>query len=258
MSQCLHAGITLDIDILSALGLLNDDIPTNRVPDGNELQILNVDDFGNIIIFGPLVRKFRGHVDFSGAKNCIVIIGKSEVDKPSNVKINLNGSENIVFLSGFGKQGPNTIDLHLNGNHNIFYAEPECTFVGATFIFSGSGRKVLIGYDCMFSWGITCRNHDSHAIFSLDDGQVMNSAMDLTFGKHVWVGQDVVVTRGVHIGSGSVIGARSVVTKDIPNCVIAAGTPASTIRERISWTRNPYPTTDEIDRVTRLVALGQV
>ncbi len=51
-------------------------------------------------------------------------------------------------------------------------------------------------------------------------------------GNDVWIGQDVVIKGGVKIGNGAVIGARSVVTKDIPPYAVAAGAPAKVIKYR--------------------------
>lgn len=48
----------------------------------------------------------------------------------------------------------------------------------------------------------------------------------------VWLGANVVVKQGVHIGTGAVVGAGSVVTKDIPPYAIAVGSPAKVIRYR--------------------------
>lgn len=50
-------------------------------------------------------------------------------------------------------------------------------------------------------------------------------------GKNVWLASNVTVMTGVHIGDNSIIGAGSVVTKDIPANVIAMGTPAVIKRE---------------------------
>lgn len=54
---------------------------------------------------------------------------------------------------------------------------------------------------------------------------------DVYIGDNVWLGYGVVVLKGVTIGENSVIGARSVVTHDIPANVIAAGNPCKVIRE---------------------------
>jgi galactoside O-acetyltransferase len=46
-----------------------------------------------------------------------------------------------------------------------------------------------------------------------------------------WLGFDVVVLKGVTIGEGAIVGARSVVTKDVPPWTIAAGNPARVVKE---------------------------
>jgi len=51
-------------------------------------------------------------------------------------------------------------------------------------------------------------------------------------GSDVWLGTRVIVTPGVHVGDGAVIGAGSVVTRDVPPYSISAGTPARHIRDR--------------------------
>ena len=50
-------------------------------------------------------------------------------------------------------------------------------------------------------------------------------------GDNVWCGANVVITSGVTVGERCVIGANSVVTRDLPPCSIAAGAPARVIRE---------------------------
>ena len=55
---------------------------------------------------------------------------------------------------------------------------------------------------------------------------------DTVVGNDVWIGQNVTVMPGVHIGDGSIIAANSVVTKDIPPYSIAGGNPCKLIRKR--------------------------
>ncbi|PIA86231.1 DapH/DapD/GlmU-related protein [Streptococcus parauberis] len=47
----------------------------------------------------------------------------------------------------------------------------------------------------------------------------------------VWIGENVVILQGVKIGKGSIIGANSVVNKDVPEYSIVAGTPAKVIKQ---------------------------
>ncbi|MBJ6116904.1 sugar O-acetyltransferase [Pontibacter sp. BT310] len=59
----------------------------------------------------------------------------------------------------------------------------------------------------------------------------LESGKPITIGEDVWVGGSVVICPGVTIGDRSVVGAGSVVTKDIPAGVFAAGNPCKVIRE---------------------------
>lgn len=54
----------------------------------------------------------------------------------------------------------------------------------------------------------------------------------VVIGDDVWIGLNVCVLQGVHIGRGAIIGAGSVVTKDIPAWTVALGTPARAVRRR--------------------------
>lgn len=59
---------------------------------------------------------------------------------------------------------------------------------------------------------------------------ILKDARPITIGEDVWVGGSAVICPGVSIGDRSVIGAGSVVTKDIPADVFAAGNPCRVIR----------------------------
>lgn len=67
------------------------------------------------------------------------------------------------------------------------------------------------------------------------DAQIRNMHLEfakpVTIGDDVWVGGNVVINPGVTIGNNVVIGSGSVVTKDIPDGVIAAGNPCRVIRK---------------------------
>ena len=55
---------------------------------------------------------------------------------------------------------------------------------------------------------------------------------DIVIGNDVWIGYEAVVMAGVTIGDGAVIGARAVVTRDVPPYTIVGGVPAKEIRKR--------------------------
>ena len=59
---------------------------------------------------------------------------------------------------------------------------------------------------------------------------LQTGAKPISIGDNVWIGHDSVVLPGVEIGSGSIVGARSVVTESVPDFAVAAGNPARVIR----------------------------
>lgn len=102
------------------------------------------------------------------------------------------------------------------------------------------GNHVLIGN----SVGIIGRDdHESQAVGRyIDDApwigdpsfNRIGKRLEVDIGDDVWIGYGAVILSGVSIGRGAVIGAGSIVTKDIPEYAIAAGNPARIIGARFS------------------------
>lgn len=86
------------------------------------------------------------------------------------------------------------------------------------------GKRCFIGPDCGFYTAV-------HPLVSDERNLGIEKALPITVGDDVWLGGKVVVLPGVKIGSGSVIGAGSVVTKDVPPGVVAAGNPCRVLRK---------------------------
>jgi len=57
--------------------------------------------------------------------------------------------------------------------------------------------------------------------------------MPITIGRQAWVCTDAFIAPGVTVSEGAIVGARSVVTKDVAPWVIVAGNPARTIKKRV-------------------------
>ena len=113
------------------------------------------------------------------------------------------------------------------------------------------GDKLIIGKFCAIAKGIEfVMNGANHRMCSVTTypfnilGNGWEKAVppleDLPFkgdtvvGNDVWIGQNVTVMPGIHIGDGAVIAADSVVTKDIPPYHIAGGNPCKIIRKRFN------------------------
>ena len=81
--------------------------------------------------------------------------------------------------------------------------------------------------------------HGEHDLNRISTNSIFykNSFKELTkkkceIGNDVWIGTDVIILRGVKIGNGVVIGANSLVNKDIPDFSIAVGSPVRIVRKR--------------------------
>lgn len=81
------------------------------------------------------------------------------------------------------------------------------------------GKNVFIGPFCGFYTA-------SHPLDIQDRNRGLERALPITIGDNCWFGANVTVLQGVTIGSGCVIAAGSVVTKDLPDNAMAAGVPA--------------------------------
>ncbi len=90
------------------------------------------------------------------------------------------------------------------------------------------GNNVMMGPDVV----ILSRNHNYDRVDIPMKFQGSGDEQPVVIEDDVWIGTRVIILPGVHIGRGCIIGAGSVVTKDIPSYSIAAGNPARVIRMR--------------------------
>ncbi|MET3806027.1 maltose O-acetyltransferase [Nakamurella sp. UYEF19] len=94
-------------------------------------------------------------------------------------------------------------------------------------------RRVVIGSDSLIGEMVSIHD-DDHAIGAEFDGTPMGErpmiVSDVVIGSNVWIGSHCTIVRGVHIGDGAVIGANSVVTRDVEPRTVVAGAPARLLR----------------------------
>lgn len=92
------------------------------------------------------------------------------------------------------------------------------------------GAEIKIGDNCFI--GPNCGMYTAaHPIFFEERNKGLEKALPINIGDNVWIGGDVTILPGASIGNNSVIGAKSLVTKDIPANVVAFGNPCRVIRK---------------------------
>jgi len=131
--------------------------------------------------------------------------------------------------------------LIVNGNFSIFsggriYINKNAVlelyggYINSNVILS-CHTKIKIGEGVKIAHNVVIRDNDSHEI--IDENHVSKEPIEI--GNHVWIGTNVIILKGVRIGDGAIIGANSLVNKDIPAKAFAAGVPAKVIRENVEW-----------------------
>lgn len=100
-------------------------------------------------------------------------------------------------------------------------------FINACCKFQDQGG-ITIGDNCLIGHNVTIAtlNHD----FS-PKKRANITPRPVNIGDNVWIGSDSTILPGVTIGSGAIVGAGSIVTKDVPENTTVAGNPAKIIRE---------------------------
>ncbi|HJC39542.1 MAG TPA: sugar O-acetyltransferase [Candidatus Mediterraneibacter faecigallinarum] len=138
--------------------------------------------------------------------------------------------------------------LHSNfGGHHVHfgknvYANFNLTLVDDTHIYVGD--YTMIGPNVTIATA-------GHPILPVLREQAYQYNASVHIGRNCWLGAGVIVLPGVTIGDNSVIGAGSIVTKDIPANVIAVGNPCRVLREIGDHDREYYFKDKKIDQKIR-------
>ena len=98
--------------------------------------------------------------------------------------------------------------------------------------------RVIIGDNVLIAPNV-CITTAGHPIHYMSRKKY-EYADEIRIGDNVWIGANVVINPGVKIGDNSVIGSGSVVTKDIPDNVVAVGNPCRVLREITDDDREYY------------------
>lgn len=119
-----------------------------------------------------------------------------------------------------------------------------------------SADEIIIEDNCMLAGGSFITDADWHGVYNRVG--TIGPTAKVHVGENVWIGDRATICKGVTIGKNSIIGAGSVVTRSIPENVIAAGNPAKPVRKldpdhpivkRSDWFADPKKLAAEIDAI---------
>ncbi|MAD48508.1 MAG: hypothetical protein CMQ53_04035 [Gammaproteobacteria bacterium] len=120
-----------------------------------------------------------------------------------------------------------------------------------------AAESILIGDACMIAHGVYISDADWHGIY--DRAEPVGNTKPVILEDNVWIGDSAIICKGVTIGKNSIIGAGSVVTKNVPPNSIFAGNPAKLVKTledkefntRANFLENPKKLAKDFDSLDR-------
>ncbi|MDR0920429.1 MAG: polysaccharide pyruvyl transferase family protein [Oscillospiraceae bacterium] len=181
----------------------------------------------NVMVNGAIIRAHpTAEIIVKGGAKLILNNDKFPGSE-SNCLIDLKAGAKIIVEGNFKIYHSCRIVVHKNAVLTLGrgYINTDSKIICSKSITIGNA---IIAPDCYIV------DSDYHTIQD-ENGNIINPSAPVKFEGHVWLGQNVTVLKGVTIGTGTCVGAKSLVTKDIPPNSLAVGVPAKVIKSNIKW-----------------------
>lgn len=124
----------------------------------------------------------------------------------------------------------NNVLYHYPINHDKLFIGKFCSIAcGAKFLFNSANHTMASLSTYPFPLFF-----DEWELEKTNVMDAWDNKGDIVVGNDVWIGYEAVILAGVTIGDGAVIGARAVVTKDVPPYTVVGGVPAKPIKKRFN------------------------
>jgi acetyltransferase-like isoleucine patch superfamily enzyme len=194
------------------------------------------------------LRKIGYRLTFGRLPKNLYKIGKGSIMQPFGIRLIFKTKKDVRNYVTIGEKSVINADF-------IFETETGKIDIGNNVHIGGANficrTGISIGNDVTMAWGITLYDHNSHSVNWEDRMNDNHQCYDdlLKYGNNItnkdwsnvvqkpiriedktWIGFDVTILKGISIGEGAIIGAKSVVTRNIPAWTVAAGNPAKVIK----------------------------
>jgi acetyltransferase-like isoleucine patch superfamily enzyme len=193
---------------------------------------MNIRDYGknNKIISETVKERVKNCNIIIKGDNHVIKIGKNA--KLIDLTIKIEGNRNLISIGAWSRvKGVIT----LGGENQSIVIGKDC-HLGDVDLNAQENTSITIGDDALISYDVSIRTTDSHSIIDRKTGQRINHAESVHIGKHVWLGTQVLVSKGVTIADNVIVGAKSLVVKSITESYVAVGgVPAKIIKRDVDF-----------------------
>lgn len=162
----------------------------------------------------------------------VKVTGKPILNQPLLIK----GEGNVIFENKVNIGYPlsqnflNTYAYFDLRGENSMIRIGENVMLNNNACLTADEASIHIGKNTVAGVNLIIQTSDGHCLNPNKRHDSNFPRFTVTIGENVFIGDNVIILKGVNIGTNSVIGAGSVVTKDIPDNVMAAGNPCKVIR----------------------------
>jgi acetyltransferase-like isoleucine patch superfamily enzyme len=198
-----------------------------------------------------LIKRIRYQLTYGKLPKYLYQIGRGSILQPSGIRLSFRTRREQRLYVQIGEKCIINADFIFETENGKVEIGDNVHIGSATFI-SRSG--ISIGSNVTIAWGVTLYDHNSHSVewkhrkndneqCYIDHIELGNNIMrkdwsnvvskPIKIEDKVWIGFDVTILKGVTIGEGAVIGAKSVVVSDIPAWSVAAGNPAKVVKKLV-------------------------
>lgn len=170
---------------------------------------------------------------FNGKNNILVCDNNIELTK---ISLEFNGNNSIVYL---GSDLRRDFKLRIFSNSTAYLGRD--VNIGLSLgINVFENQNVIIGDDCFIGDHVYISNSDYYPIYTCDTKERINYSNSIFIGDHVYLGHKAFISKGVKIGSGTIVDNASFIPPNakIPSNLYLSGNPAKIIKKNVFFTKD--------------------
>lgn len=194
---------------------------------------------GNNINFDPEIKFSFSKISIKGTGNYVKIHKALSYNK---LDIQIKGNNKFIEIRESNFNINNLKIVSIRGNNQKIRIGKNFSLGGMEIQMNDGDESIIIGDDCLFSWGIKARTSDGHSVIDIETNKAINLPKDIIILDRVWIGEDVKILKGVTIPNDVIIASFAVITKpfSFENAFsIIGGFPAKVIKRNVKWDKKP-------------------